>query len=190
MPVGRRRQRRGHDLAAPHRAEKLEFYRESPHNRSDRPVFSVFWKEQRMPRRIVVNPRVALLLLMIALFGLPTWHVTAQQPQQLPFTGNVAPLDTKDLSVVRITFEPGARTYWHSHAGGQIILAEEGRGRMQARGGTVQELRPNEPIYAPAGVPHWHGAAPDARLVQVTLNKGEVTWMGPVSDSEYGGRKQ
>ena len=67
---------------------------------------------------------------------------------------------------------------------------EEGAGRTQVRGESLQELRIGVPVYAAEGVVHWHGAAPDEHLVQLTFSSGETTWFEPVSESDYLGGRQ
>jgi quercetin dioxygenase-like cupin family protein len=125
------------------------------------------------------------------------WVATAQQPAEkrpprpvtTNFTGSVASLDASDVSAVRFQYAAGARSYWHSHAGDQILVLEQGRGRMQIRGQAMKELLPGQPVLLPGGVPHWHGAAPDQGLVQIAVNVGGATFQGPVSDEEYRGGK-
>jgi TonB family protein len=134
------------------------------------------------------NPRVWLALSCVVLVAV-SGFVSAQPGQPTTFTGNVKFMETPDLGPVRIHFDPGARTFWHTHAGWQVIIAEDGHGRTQMQGGTIQDLVPRQPVFAPGGVPHWHGATPDQALTQVTLNKGDVTWLGPVSDDDYRGRR-
>jgi quercetin dioxygenase-like cupin family protein len=138
-------------------------------------------------------PRVALVLLLTSL----GWAAAAQQPSSAKpptpvtanFTGSVSSLDASDVRSVRFQYAAGARSYWHTHAGVQVLLLEQGRGRSQIQGQNMQELVPGVPAYFPSGVPHWHGAAPDQGLVQLALNVGGATFMGPVSDEEYLGRK-
>jgi quercetin dioxygenase-like cupin family protein len=97
--------------------------------------------------------------------------------------------DASDIRAVRLRFEPGSRSNWHSHGNWQIIAAEEGRGRTQVRGEPLQEMRPGEPpVFAGPGVVHWHGAAPDEHMVQLTFVSGETSWIEPVSDEDYLGR--
>lgn len=126
------------------------------------------------------------------------WTVSAQQPAQAPrapipvtrnFTGTVSNLDASDVSAVRFEYAAGARSYWHVHTGSQVILAERGRGRAQVKGQRMQELVPGQPVLLPAGVPHWHGAAPDQGLVQVVLTVGSASFMEPVTEDEYQGRR-
>jgi quercetin dioxygenase-like cupin family protein len=138
-------------------------------------------------------PRVALALLLTSI----GWVAAAQQPTPARpptpvtsnFTGSVSSLDASDVRSVRFQYAAGARSYWHSHMGSQVLLLEQGRGRAQIQGQNMQELVPGQPVLLPAGVPHWHGAAPDQGLVQIAVNVGGATFMGPVSDAEYLGRK-
>ena len=91
-------------------------------------------------------------------------------------------------SVVR--FAPGARNAWHSHAVGQTLHVLDGRGRIQARGGDLLEIRPGDTIHTPPGEWHWHGAAPDDFMTHLTVYEaaddgGEAEWGDHVSDEEY-----
>ena len=96
--------------------------------------------------------------------------------------------DSSDMRAVRLRFEAGARSNWHSHGNWQIIMAEEGEGRTQVRGEPLQILEPGNPVYAGPGVVHWHGAAPDQHMIQLTFVSGQTSWEGPVSDGDYLGR--
>lgn len=96
--------------------------------------------------------------------------------------------DSSDMRAVRLRFEAGARSNWHSHGNWQIIMAEEGQGRTQVQGEPLQILEPGNPVYAGPGVVHWHGAAPDQHMVQLTFVSGQTNWEGPVSDDDYLGR--
>ena len=71
----------------------------------------------------------------------------------------------------------------------QVLVLERGRGRMQIQGQAIQELLPNQPVLLPAGVPHWHGAAPNEGLTQIAVNVGSLKWMAAVTDDEYLGRR-
>jgi quercetin dioxygenase-like cupin family protein len=115
------------------------------------------------------------------------WLLPAQQQKQNPnFTGTVTPVtENSQGNIAHFRFEPGSRTKWHSHEGGQIILVEEGVGRHQVRGGPVIELRAGETVYAPPGATHWHGASPDQAAVQFNISRGGITWMEEVSDKEF-----
>jgi 4-carboxymuconolactone decarboxylase len=104
------------------------------------------------------------------------------------FTGTIGVVDSSEMRMSRIRFEAGARTNWHVHSTGQIILIEEGRGRLQEQGEPVRELLPGQPVYTQPGVPHWHGAAPDEAAVQFSVYSGDLTWQDPVTDQQYLGR--
>ena len=88
-----------------------------------------------------------------------------------------------------VTFEPGARTAWHTHPAGQTLIVTAGRGRVQREGGPVEEICPGDVVWFPAGEKHWHGAAPDVAMthiaIQEAVNGVAVTWMEPVSDADY-----
>jgi quercetin dioxygenase-like cupin family protein len=89
----------------------------------------------------------------------------------------------------RLRFEAGARTNWHTHTHRQMIWAEEGRGLYQEMGEPVKELVKDVPILTRANVPHWHGAAPNSYVVQLTIYGGDIKWGAPVTDAEYLGKK-
>jgi quercetin dioxygenase-like cupin family protein len=111
------------------------------------------------------------------------------------FTGKawVHPLIQADsafnIPVSSVTFEPGARTYWHSHGGGQGIIAIDGVGYYQEKGKPIQVLRKGDAVKCPPGTPHWHGASPETSFVQMAVTpnhvSGRVKWMQPVTDAEY-----
>ena len=117
--------------------------------------------------------------------------VGAEQPTDDPrFTGKSDVLESKDLSLSRRRFEPGARSAWHSHDKGQLIHVEEGRGRTQKKGQPIRELATGESDYTGPNVVHWHGAAPQTHLVQVAVSfGGDIKWMEKVTDAEYAGKK-
>ena len=104
------------------------------------------------------------------------------------FTGTVKRLES-DIHVraARIRFEPGARTKWHAHERGQVLLCEEGVARTQVQGRPVLVLHPGETAYVPGGVPHWHGAAADqsTTLFSVDVSAGQTKWLNAVTDAEY-----
>jgi len=104
------------------------------------------------------------------------------------FTGTIAVQPTTGMNMSRIRFEAGARTNWHVHEAGQILLIEEGRGRWQEMGDTVKEIPMGQPVYTKAKVPHWHGAAPDQAAVQFSVYSGSLEWQQAVSDAEYMGK--
>ena len=88
-----------------------------------------------------------------------------------------------------VTFEPGARTAWHTHPLGQTLIVTAGCGWVQRWGGPVEEIRPGDVVWFPPGEKHWHGAAPTTALthlaVQEQLDGKTVEWMEQVSDEQY-----
>jgi quercetin dioxygenase-like cupin family protein len=106
------------------------------------------------------------------------------------FTGTVAVQDSKEMRMSRIRFEAGARTNWHLHSTGQLLLVEEGRGRLYELGaGKVVDIKAGESVFTKANVLHWHGAAPDSHAMQFSVYSGSLDWKEAVSDDEYAGRK-
>ena len=137
--------------------------------------------------------RVALLLwLALALVVSTHWVGTAQQPPAAGaddprFTGKSVTMEGKELTVARRHFEPGARSAWHSHDKGQLLMVEQGRMRTQKRGQAIKELGVGESDYAGPNLVHWHGAAPGQALVQINVGfGGETKWLEKVTDAEYG----
>jgi quercetin dioxygenase-like cupin family protein len=123
---------------------------------------------------------------LVATLGSGLWILYAQPKQNPNFTGGtVTPIEDKSGNIAHFRFEPGSRTKWHSHEGGQIILVEEGIGLTQVKGGPVIELHANETTYAPPGVVHWHGAGPKQGGVQYNISRGGITWMQEVTDKEF-----
>ena len=88
-----------------------------------------------------------------------------------------------------VTFEPGARTAWHTHPLGQTLIVTAGAGRVQREGGPIEEIRPGDVVWFPAGEKHWHGAAPATAMthiaVQEALEGKAVEWMEHVTDEQY-----
>ena len=88
-----------------------------------------------------------------------------------------------------VTFEPGARTAWHTHPLGQTLIVTAGRGLAQRWGGPIEEIRPGDVIWIPPGEKHWHGAAATTAMthlaIQEHLHGKVVDWMERVSDEEY-----
>ncbi|RZM26568.1 MAG: cupin domain-containing protein [Pedobacter sp.] len=92
------------------------------------------------------------------------------------------------ISVGNVTFEPGARSKWHSHPAGQILLVTDGVGYYQEKGQPKKVLRKGDAIKCPPNVAHWHGASADTAFVQLAITgreKGETLWLEAVSDDEY-----
>jgi quercetin dioxygenase-like cupin family protein len=88
-----------------------------------------------------------------------------------------------------VTFEPGARTAWHTHPLGQTLIVTSGRGLVQREGGAIEEINPGDVIWFPPGEKHWHGAAPTTAMthiaIQENLDGKVVEWMEKVSDEQY-----
>jgi quercetin dioxygenase-like cupin family protein len=88
-----------------------------------------------------------------------------------------------------VTFEPTARTAWHTHPRGQRLIVTAGVGRVQGWGGPVDEIRPGDVVWIPPGDKHWHGAAPTTGMTHIALyehvNGNVVTWMEHVTDAQY-----
>jgi quercetin dioxygenase-like cupin family protein len=88
-----------------------------------------------------------------------------------------------------VTFEPGARTAWHTHPLGQTLIVTAGLGRAQRAGGPVEEIRPGDVIWFPPGEKHWHGASPTTAMTHIAIQEqlaGQaVEWLEQVSDEEY-----
>src|SRR6476659_8726057 len=114
------------------------------------------------------------------------------------FTGTVHidPLfEAPDPARVRgasVTFEPGARTAWHTHPLGQTLIVTAGLGWAQRWGGPIEEIRPGDVVWFAPGEKHWHGATPTTAMthiaIQEALNGKPVDWMEKVSDEQYGGK--
>ncbi len=118
------------------------------------------------------------------------WGAAAQQGapagiNPANFTGTVTESPTTDIRILRYTFAPSARANWHSHAGGQTIIVEQGRMRVQERGGAGKEVGPTDTYRTAPNVVHWHGATPDAPLTQVAVSFGTTTWLEKVTDEQY-----
>lgn len=113
------------------------------------------------------------------------------------FTGKVwvRPLVAQDtvfdLVAGSVTFAPGARSYWHTHNAGQILLITSGTGYTQEKGKSIRIIHKGDIVICPPNVEHWHGAAPGSYMTQISLNtnahEGVVNWLRPVTDAEYNG---
>lgn len=93
------------------------------------------------------------------------------------------------LNIARVTFEPGARTHWHTHPVGQVLHILSGAGRIQLDGGPLQLLLPGDTVMIAPGEKHWHGAAPDRLFVHLAVQESEngytADWLEAVSDDQY-----
>jgi quercetin dioxygenase-like cupin family protein len=111
------------------------------------------------------------------------------------FTGNVridplfAANDSAPFSAGNVTFEPGARSAWHTHPTGQNLIVTKGVGWTQEWGGPVVEVHAGDVIWCPPGVKHWHGASPTTAMTHIaltgTVNGKNVEWMEKVTDEQY-----
>ncbi len=141
--------------------------------------------------------RLVALSVLVLVGSSAVWSQPTQQgappPQPNPenFVGKVTGHPTTDIRTLRYSFEPGARTNWHSHEGGQVILIEKGHARLQEDGGRIREFGPRESFVAAPGVKHWHGALPTESLTQVAVSFGTTKWMEKVTEAQYsaGARK-
>lgn len=95
----------------------------------------------------------------------------------------------RDWAVPALTFEPGARSNWHSHPLGQLLIVTAGRGLIQDEGGRVHTIRTGDTIWTAPGVLHWHGAAPDSAVTHVAVSESvdgsAVAWREAVSSAQY-----
>jgi quercetin dioxygenase-like cupin family protein len=117
------------------------------------------------------------------------------QGQAEYFTGNVRidPLhqapDPARVSIASVTFEPGARTAWHSHPLGQTLIVTAGCGRVQRWGGASEEIRPGDVVWILPGEKHWHGATPTTAMTHISVveqAEGQsADWMEQVSDEQF-----
>ena len=161
--------------------------------------------EQRLSRRSGLKVMAGLA---VATLGLPSpasaeQHMDIKRVGTQPstkgpadwFTGTVRidPLfdraDPARVTGASVTFEPGARTAWHTHPLGQTLIVTAGCGWAQREGGPVEEIRPGDVVWFPPGVKHWHGASPSTAMthiaVQEKLGGKAVDWMEKVTDEQY-----
>ncbi|WP_024553101.1 (R)-mandelonitrile lyase [Franconibacter helveticus 513] len=119
---------------------------------------------------------------------------SAQGPEQW-FTGRVridSPFQATEPARVggaTVTFEPGARTAWHTHPLGQTLIITQGRGWLQKWGEEIVEMNQGDIVWIPPEVKHWHGATPDTAMTHIAIAEAQdgspVEWMEKVSDSQY-----
>jgi quercetin dioxygenase-like cupin family protein len=112
------------------------------------------------------------------------------------FTGTVRvdalfPADGgRSVNAAAVTFEPGARTNWHTHPLGQTILITQGLGWVRRDGGEREDVRPGDVVFFEPGEKHWHGASAQVAMVHIAIQEAldgkSVNWLEPVSDTEYG----
>ena len=91
-----------------------------------------------------------------------------------------------------VTFEPGARTAWHTHPLGQTVIVTSGLGWAQREGGPIEEIRPGDVVWFPPGEKHWHGATDKTAMTHVAIAEAQdgspVTWLEKVTDDQYLGK--
>ncbi len=159
-----------------------------------------------------MNKKIASLMLLAFAFGcaqaadevIPPGQQLVKPAETLDtvnggnkvFTGNVKiqPLSKSvpgmPFSSAYVIFSPGARSFWHTHPTGQVLIIAEGEGRSGVFGEKVIVLKKGDVVVCPKGVKHFHGAAPDKRMVQMTITGYDpsgknVEWMEPVTDEQY-----
>ncbi|CAI1522129.1 Predicted mannose-6-phosphate isomerase [Serratia plymuthica] len=115
----------------------------------------------------------------------PEDYFTGQVRIDAPFAGT----EPARVGGATVTFEPGARTAWHTHPLGQTLIVTQGRGWIQIWGDPIQEMNQGDIVWIPEGVKHWHGATPETAMTHIaiaeSLNGSPVDWMEKVSDEQY-----
>lgn len=115
----------------------------------------------------------------------PEDYFTGKVRIDAPFAGS----EPARVGGATVTFEPGARTAWHTHPLGQTLIVTQGRGWIQMWGGEIQEMNQGDIVWIPEDVKHWHGATPDTAMTHIaiaeSLNGSPVDWMEKVSDAQY-----
>lgn len=112
------------------------------------------------------------------------------------FTGTVRidplfnPFERERVNGSQVTFEPGARTAWHTHPLGQTLIVTSGLGYVQRWGGEIQQIHPGDIVWFPPGEKHWHGASTKTAMTHIAIQESKdgkaVDWMEKVSDEQYG----
>ena len=121
-----------------------------------------------------------------------------RQPSRGPaqyFTGTATitplfnPEESSQVGAALVTFEPGARTAWHTHPLGQRLVVISGTARVRVEGGPIEEIRAGDAVWFPPNVRHWHGASPDSSMSHIAIQQSQdgssVTWMEHVTDEQY-----
>jgi quercetin dioxygenase-like cupin family protein len=115
----------------------------------------------------------------------PAAYITGTVRIDAPFSGSGG------LSGATVTFEPGARTSWHTHPLGQTLLVTAGCGRIQRAGGPIETIRPGDIVFFAAGERHWHGAGPETAMTHIAIAEMQdgkaVDWLEQVADEDYAG---
>lgn len=167
-----------------------------------------------------MRPRGTTLLALLTLTGCTSHRVNNPEPTKTGTTGRDITVTRRDAQLMSVgpaenftgtvhvrrlflpappagmqgayvTFDPGARTAWHSHPVGQILVVMAGSGRVQQWGGAMQEIREGDVVWTPPNVKHWHGATPTSAMTHmaiVELRDGKsAEWMEKVTDAQYNG---
>ncbi len=120
--------------------------------------------------------------------GLEDWFTGTVRLDPLFLSTN----DPSRATGASVTFEPGARTAWHTHPLGQILIVTAGCGRVQCDGGPIEEIKPGDVVWFPPGEKHWHGATPGTSMthiaIQEVLDGSSVEWKEKVTDDQYLGK--
>jgi quercetin dioxygenase-like cupin family protein len=120
----------------------------------------------------------------------PEAYFTGTVRIDAPFSGS----DGARVGGATVTFEPGARTAWHTHPLGQTLLVMSGFGRVQREGGPIEEIRPGDIVWFAPGEKHWHGAAPLCAMTHIaiaeSLDGRAVDWLEKVTDEQYGASRE
>ncbi|HCK00094.1 MAG TPA: cupin domain-containing protein [Serratia grimesii] len=115
----------------------------------------------------------------------PEEYFTGKVRIDAPFAGS----EPARVGGATVTFEPGARTAWHTHPLGQTLIVIQGRGWIQVWGDEIQEMNQGDIVWIPEDVKHWHGATPETAMTHIaiaeSLNGSPVDWMEKVSDAQY-----
>jgi quercetin dioxygenase-like cupin family protein len=139
------------------------------------------------------RPLVLAALLLVGITSIASSQAPQTSAPYVPdpanFTGKVTASSSDDVRAIRLAFEAGARTNWHSHAGGQVILVEKGTLVVQERSGSGngpgREFKARQAYTVDANVAHWHGARPGEPLTQVAFSFGATKWLEKVTDQQY-----
>jgi quercetin dioxygenase-like cupin family protein len=151
-----------------------------------------------MRRALVLRACFGMLLILaiVAIVSAQRGERGQQTPEQAALqaarVGNSTAMELEGAVTQRRKFEPGTRTYWHSHQGGFIFFVQKGVGRVQRRGELMKELKEGDIDYTPPGVEHWHGAGPNDELIQLGIvpNGGGIQFKEEVTEAQYTGKSR
>jgi quercetin dioxygenase-like cupin family protein len=104
------------------------------------------------------------------------------------FTGTVhmdAVMSTADMMINTVVFTPGARTHWHSHPGGQLLIVTAGRGIVATRPGEAHVVGSGDLVWSEPGEEHWHGASPESLMIHTAVSHGATQWYEEVREADY-----